>query len=163
MRRHAATIEFVHVRNEEAGAFAAGAGGQVSGRPTAVLGSSGPGSLHLLNGLYDCKRNGLAGVRHRDPHPEHRDRHRLLPGDGAGADLRALLRFVGTIASPEQMPRIAELAMQAAILERGVGMVILPGDVGAAEIKHPLLKHARGHGASASSGRPTRRSIGRPS
>ena len=51
-------IEFIHVRNEEAGAFAAGADAQISGRPTAVLGSSGPGSLHLLNGLYDCQRNG---------------------------------------------------------------------------------------------------------
>ena len=57
LRRHEADIEFVHVRNEEAGAFAAGADAQVSGRPTAVLGSSGPGSLHLLNGLYDCQRN----------------------------------------------------------------------------------------------------------
>ena len=58
LRRHEADIEFVHVRNEEAGAFAAGADAQVSGRPTAVLGSSGPGSLHLVNGLYDCQRNG---------------------------------------------------------------------------------------------------------
>ena len=58
LRRHESDIEFVHVRNEEAGAFAAGADAQISGRPTAVLGSSGPGSLHLLNGLYDCQRNG---------------------------------------------------------------------------------------------------------
>ena len=57
LRRHESDIEFVHVRNEEAGAFAAGADAQVSGRPTAVLGSSGPGSLHLVNGLYDCQRN----------------------------------------------------------------------------------------------------------
>ena len=57
MRRHSSTIEFVHVRNEEAGAFAAGAEADF-GQPTAVLGSSGPGSVHLLNGLYDCKRNG---------------------------------------------------------------------------------------------------------
>ena len=57
LRRHESDIEFVHVRNEEAGAFAAGADAQISGRPTAVLGSSGPGSLHLVNGLYDCQRN----------------------------------------------------------------------------------------------------------
>ena len=57
LRRHESDIEFVHVRNEEAGAFAAGADAQISGRPTAVLGSSGPGSVHLLNGLYDCQRN----------------------------------------------------------------------------------------------------------
>ncbi len=90
LRRHEADIEFVHVRNEEAGAFAAGADAQVSGRPTAVLGSSGPGSLHLVNGLYDCQRNGGAGLRHRDPHPQHRDRQRLLPGDQSRADLLGL-------------------------------------------------------------------------
>jgi pyruvate dehydrogenase (quinone) len=142
MRRHSSTIEFVHVRNEEAGAFAAGAEADVSGRPVAVLGSSGPGSVHLLNGLYDCKRNGspvFAIATH-------------IPSTEIGTDyfqetapeqiFAHCCRFVGTIASPAQMPRIAELAMQAAILERGVGMVILPGDVGAAKIEHPLLKHA---------------------
>ena len=142
MRRHTADIEFVHVRNEEAGAFAAGAAAEVSGRPTAVLGSSGPGSLHLLNGLYDCKRNGspvFAIATH-------------IPSTEIGTDyfqetapeqiFAHCCSFIGTISNPEQMPRIAELAMQSAILERGVGMVILPGDVGAAEIKHPLLAHA---------------------
>ena len=58
IRRTDGKLSFIHVRNEEAGAFAAGADAMVSGRPTAVLGSSGPGSLHLLNGLYDCDRNG---------------------------------------------------------------------------------------------------------
>ena len=90
LRRHESDIEFMHVRNEEAGAFAAGADAQISGRPTAVLGSSGPGSLHLVNGLYDCQRNARAGVRDRDPHPQHRDRQRLLPGDQPGGDLLGL-------------------------------------------------------------------------
>ena len=87
LRRHESDIEFVHVRNEEAGAFAAGADAQISGRPTAVLGSSGPGSLHLVNGLYDCQRNARPGVRDRHAHPQHRDRQRVLPGDQPRADL----------------------------------------------------------------------------
>ena len=58
IRRAADELTFVPVRNEEAGAFAAGAEALITGRPTAVIGSSGPGSLHLLNGLYDCDRNG---------------------------------------------------------------------------------------------------------
>ena len=58
VRKQEDKIHFLHVRNEEAGAFSAGADSQVTGRPTAVLGSSGPGSLHLVNGLYDCNRNG---------------------------------------------------------------------------------------------------------
>ena len=142
MRRHVADIDFVHVRNEEAGAFAAGAAAQISGRPMAVLGSSGPGSLHLLNGLYDCKRNG-APVFAIATH---------IPSTEIGTDyfqetapeqiFAHCCAFVGTISSAGQMPLIAELAMQAAIQERGVGMVILPGDVGAATIEHPMLKHA---------------------
>ena len=39
------------------------------------------------------------------------------------------------------MPRVSELALQAAILERGVGMVILPGDVAAQTVDHPMLRH----------------------
>jgi len=48
---------------------------------------------------------------------------------------------MGYVTSAAQMPRIAELAMQAAILERGVGMIVLPGDVSAAPIEHPMLEH----------------------
>ena len=93
LRRHTAEIKFIHVRNEEAGAFAAGADAQISGRPTAVLGSSGPGSVHLLNGLYDCQRNGAPVFAIATHIPQHPDRHRLLPGDRPGADLRRLLQL----------------------------------------------------------------------
>ena len=58
IRKTEGRINFVNVRNEEAGAFAAGADSLASGLPTAVIGSSGPGALHLVNGLYDCARNG---------------------------------------------------------------------------------------------------------
>ena len=60
IRKSAGKLQFINVRNEEAGAFAAGADSQASGRPVAVIGSSGPGSLHLVNGLYDCARNGAS-------------------------------------------------------------------------------------------------------
>src|SRR6202161_1471637 len=50
-------IQWVHVRHEEAGAFAAGAEAQLTGRLTACAGSCGPGSLHFINGLYEANRN----------------------------------------------------------------------------------------------------------
>src|SRR5262245_43666884 len=50
-------VKFIHVRNEEAGAFAAGAEAQLTGRLTACAGSCGPGNLHLINGLFDCHRS----------------------------------------------------------------------------------------------------------
>ena len=51
-------IDWVHVRNEEAAAFAAGAEAQLTGRLAVCAGSCGPGNLHLINGLYDAHRSG---------------------------------------------------------------------------------------------------------
>jgi pyruvate dehydrogenase (quinone) len=142
LRRHTAEIEFVHVRNEEAGAFAAGADAQVSGRPTAVLGSSGPGSLHLLNGLYDCQRNGAPVFAIATHIPQTQIGTGYFQETQPEEIFAGCCNYVAMITSPDQMPRLSELALQAAILERGVGMVILPGDVGAAEVTNPMLKHA---------------------
>src|SRR6201996_1479469 len=50
-------IDWVHMRHEEAGAFAAGAEALLTGRLTACAGSCGPGGLHFINGLYDANRN----------------------------------------------------------------------------------------------------------
>src|ERR1700747_3108776 len=50
-------IDWVHVRHEEAGAFAAVAEASVTGRLTACAGTCGPGSLHFINGLYEANRN----------------------------------------------------------------------------------------------------------
>src|SRR2546421_201618 len=56
--RRAAGIEWVHVRNEEAGAFAAAAEAQLTGRLAVCAGSCGPGNTHLIQGLYDAHRTG---------------------------------------------------------------------------------------------------------
>jgi hypothetical protein len=50
-------IDWVHMRHEEAGAFAAAAEASLTGRLTACAGSCGPGSLHFINGLYEANRN----------------------------------------------------------------------------------------------------------
>lgn len=137
IRRTDGKLTFVHVRNEEAGAFAAGAEAMITGRPTAVLGSSGPGSLHLLNGLYDCDRNGapvFAIVTHIPSLEIGTDYFQETRPEQIFTDCT---RFLGYITSPTQMPRLAELALEAAILERGVGMVILPGDIGVMEVDDP--------------------------
>src|SRR5688572_4099706 len=56
--RRQAGIEWVHVHNEEAGAFAASAEAQLTGRLAVCAGSSGPGNTHLIQGLYDANRTG---------------------------------------------------------------------------------------------------------
>ncbi|MBV8574294.1 MAG: ubiquinone-dependent pyruvate dehydrogenase, partial [Acetobacteraceae bacterium] len=56
--RRADGIEWVHVRSEEAGAFAAAAEAQLTGRLAVCGGSCGPGSIHMIQGLYDANRTG---------------------------------------------------------------------------------------------------------
>ena len=137
IRRASNELTFVQVRNEEAGAFAAGAEAMITGRPTAVIGSSGPGSLHLLNGLYDCDRNGapvFAIVTHVPSSEIGTDYFQETRPELIFADCT---RYIGYVTAPGQMPRLATLALEAAILERGVGMVIVPGDVGVMEVDGP--------------------------
>lgn len=141
LRQHQDEINFIHVRNEEAGAFAAGADAQVSGRPAAVLGSSGPGSLHLVNGLYDCQRNGAPVFAIATHIPSTEIGTNYFQETDPERIFAHCCHYVAMITSPLQMPRLSELAIQAAIHERGVGMVILPGDLAAAEVSHPMVKH----------------------
>src|SRR5271169_7171914 len=57
--RRQGKIEWLHVRHEEVGAFAAGAEAHLTGKLAVCAGSCGPGNMHLINGLYDCQRNGV--------------------------------------------------------------------------------------------------------
>jgi pyruvate dehydrogenase (quinone) len=52
--RRNGSVDFVHVRNEEYGAFAAVAEARLTGNPVAVCGTAGPGVVHLVNGLLDA-------------------------------------------------------------------------------------------------------------
>src|SRR4029077_5861641 len=54
---HSKNIQWIHVRHEEAGAFAASAEAQLTGTLAVCAGSCGPGNLHLINGLFDCHRS----------------------------------------------------------------------------------------------------------
>ena len=150
MRRHTADINFVHVRNEEAGAFAAGADAQVSGRPdrrarilrARAACTCSTGSTTASETARPCSRS-----RPTSPAPRSApatSRRRDPSGIFAGC-----CNYVATISSPEQMPRLSQLALQAAILERGVGMVILPGDVAAAEVDQAAARARRRHRAPA--------------
>ena len=123
------TVEWVHVRNEETAAFAAGAEAHLTGQLAVCAGSCGPGNLHLINGLYDCHRNRVPVLAiaaqipsaeigsgyFQETHPEH------LFGQCS--------HYCELISQPEQMPRVLEIAMQTAISRRGVAVIALPGDV----------------------------------
>jgi pyruvate dehydrogenase (quinone) len=122
-------IEWVHVHNEEAGAFAAAAEARLTGRLAVCAGSCGPGSIHLIQGLYDAHRDGapvLALATHiptrqigtdffQETHPE-----RLFTECSHYCEL---------ISTPRQMPRLLRIAMQSAVGKAGVSVLVIPGDV----------------------------------
>jgi pyruvate dehydrogenase (quinone) len=122
-------IEWVHVRNEEAGAFAAAAEAQLTGRLAVCAGSCGPGNVHLIQGLYDAHRSHapvLALASHipsaqigtsffQETHPE-----RLF---------LECSHYCELVSQAEQMPRLARIAIAHALGRGGVAVLALPGDV----------------------------------
>ncbi|PLR40250.1 ubiquinone-dependent pyruvate dehydrogenase [Chimaeribacter coloradensis] len=123
------TIEWIGTRHEEVAAFAAGAEAQLTGELAVCAGSCGPGNLHLINGLYDCQRSHapvLAIAAH-------------IPSSEIGSGyfqethptelFRECSHYCELVSNPEQLPQVLEIAMRKAILNRGVSVIVLPGDV----------------------------------
>src|ERR1700712_5509604 len=132
------TIQWMHMRHEEAAAFAAGAEAHLTGQLAVCAGSCGPGHLHLINGLYDCHRSRvpvLAIAAH-------------VPTDEIGSgyfqetDPRALFaecsHYVGPVATVSQIGRVLDIAIREAVGKRGVAVVVIPGDVALHEAEAPL-------------------------
>src|ERR1700761_5553842 len=127
-------LEWIGVRHEEAGAFAAGAQAQLSGTLGVCMGTVGPGSLHLLNGLYDAKKSHapVLAICGQVPLAEMgTDFFQEVDNDQLFRDVAA---FTRTITSPEQATKTLEQAMQAALAGPGVAVITLPGDVGGLEL-----------------------------
>ncbi|MFK0226932.1 thiamine pyrophosphate-dependent enzyme [Streptomyces sp. NPDC090303] len=123
-------IDWTGFRHEEAAAFAAGARAQLSGELAVCMGTVGPGSVHLLNGLYDAAKSGapVLAICGQVPLSE-------LGGDyfqEVDNDLlfRDVAVYRATVTSPAQMPRLLESAVRAAVTRRGVAVLTVPGDIG---------------------------------
>jgi len=127
--RRSEQIKWIHVRHEEAAAFAAGAEAHLTGKLAVCAGSSGPGNLHLINGLYDCYRNRVPVLAIAAQIPSHEI------GSGYFQETRPehlfaqCSQYCELVSQPEQMPRVLEIAIQSALARRGVSVVALPGDV----------------------------------
>ncbi len=133
VRRHP-KIEWVQVRHEEVAAFAAGAEAQITGRLAACAGSCGPGNLHLINGLFDAHRS-MAPVVAVAAH---------IPSEDIGTAYfqethpdRLFVEcshYSEMVSTPEQMPQVAQIAIQTAIGRSGVSVISLPGDVAGMDV-----------------------------
>ncbi|USU12428.1 ubiquinone-dependent pyruvate dehydrogenase [Sphingomonadaceae bacterium OTU29THOMA1] len=127
--RRQGKIEWVHMRNEEAAAFAAGAEAQLTGRLAVCAGSCGPGNMHLINGLYDCNRTRVPVLAIAAQVPSGEIGSNYFQETWPEALFRECSVYCETIADADQMPRTLETAIRAAVGRRGVSVVAMPGDV----------------------------------
>jgi pyruvate dehydrogenase (quinone) len=131
--RRNGTIDFVHVRHEEYGGFAAVADSYMTGQPVAVCGTAGAGTAHLFNGLMDARKEGapviaIAGdvetsIMDTDAF-EELNPYKLF-------DAAAL--YIGRLVNPEQARAVIGSAIRTAVIDRGPTVISIPGDVAASD------------------------------
>src|SRR6267378_1212821 len=122
-------IQWIHVRHEETAAFAAGAEAHLTGRLAVCAGSCGPGNLHLINGLYDCHRSRVPVLAIAAQIPSNEIGSGYFQETKPEHLFAQCSHYCELVSQPEQMPRVLEIAMQTAISQRGVAVVVLPGDM----------------------------------
>jgi len=127
-------IQWIHVRHEEAGAYAASMESELSGIGC-CMGSSGPGHVHMVNGLYDANRSGNSVIaiastvvteklgleNFQETRPEYL--------------FQDCSKYVFTAHTPKQAMNGLQTAIQHAIGQKGVAVLGLPGDVASADIE----------------------------
>ena len=122
-------IQFVHMRHEEAGAFAAQGEAQLMNRLTAVAGSCGPGSLHFINGLYEANRNRAPVILIASQIVRSEQGFEFIQEVDFKAVYQGCSVFCEMMLTPEHARRLTVAACQAAIAKRGVAVLIVPVDV----------------------------------
>ena len=126
-------IEFIHVRHEEYGVFAAVAEAYLTGDPVAVCGTAGPGVVHLFNGLMDARKEGAAVIAIAG------DVETALIDTGALEELspykffEAASLYTGRLVNPEQARAVINTAILTAVTEKGPTVISIPGDVASAD------------------------------
>jgi pyruvate dehydrogenase (quinone) len=131
-------IEFIHVRHEEYGGFAAVADAYLTGDPVAICGTAGPGVTHLINAMLDARKEGAPLI--------------VIAGDVESSiiDTSALEElnpyfffqtasyFTGRIVNPRQVRAVVQTALRTAIGDRGPTVISLPGDVAVMAVEGTL-------------------------
>jgi pyruvate dehydrogenase (quinone) len=148
-------IEFVQTRHEELAAFMATAHAKVTGKVGVCLATSGPGAIHLLNGLYDAKLDhqpvvAIVGQQKMMSLGSHYQQE---------VDLVTLFKdvaheYVHMCTSPEQMAHLVDRAMHIAEVERTVTCLIVPADVQEQPYEEPPREHGAVHSSPAAVHKP---------
>jgi pyruvate dehydrogenase (quinone) len=126
--RREGTIQWVHVRHEEVGAFAASAEAQLGGL-ACCAGSSGPGHVHLINGLYEAHRSGAPVIAIASTCATFEFGTEYFQETNTIKLFADCSHYNQIATTPKQVPRMLQGAIQAALHKKGVAVLGLPGDV----------------------------------
>ena len=121
-------IEWMLTRHEEEAAFAAAGEAALTGELAVCAGSCGPGNMHLINGLYDAHRSRVPVLAIAAHIPTEEIGSQYFQETRPTELFRDCAVFCETVLSPEQMPRLLEIAMRTAIEKQGVAVLVLTGD-----------------------------------
>ncbi|ASK65997.1 pyruvate oxidase [Brachybacterium avium] len=133
-------IEWVHVRNEEAGAFAAGAEARLTGKLAVCAGSCGPGNTHLIQGLFDAHRDGAPVLAIASHIPSGKIGTGFFQETHPETLFRECSHFCEMVNSGTHGTTMLHIAVQTAIAKQGVSVLVLPGDVADEEVDGPLTR-----------------------
>ena len=134
-------IDWVHVRHEEAAAFAAAAEAQLTGKLAVCAGSCGPGNLHLINGLYDAQRSAAPVLAIASHIPSVQIGQMYFQETHPDRLFNECSVYNEMISSAEQAPRVVNAAIRHAIELSGVSVISLPGDVSDLKATSPSPKY----------------------
>ena len=129
-------IEWIPVRHEETGAFAAGAQAHLTGELAVCAGSCGPGNMHLINGLYDCHRSRVPVLAIAAHIPSSEIGSSYFQETHPDQLFKDCSHYCELVSQPEQMPRVLEIAIQTALARQGVSVVAIPGDIALKETRY---------------------------
>jgi pyruvate dehydrogenase (quinone) len=131
--RRNGNVEFIHVRNEEYGVFAAVAEAYLTGNPVAVCGTAGPGVTHLFNGLMDARKEGASVIAIAGDVESKLIDTATLEELNPYKFFDAAALYVGRVVNPEQARAVFNTAITTAVIDHGPTVISLPGDVAASE------------------------------
>jgi pyruvate dehydrogenase (quinone) len=127
--RRSGEITWEHVRHEETAAFAAAADAALTGQLAVCAGSCGPGNLHLINGLFDAQRSRVPVLAIAAHIPRTEIGSEYFQETHPQDLFRECSVYRELVSTPEMAPRILAMAMRAAVEERGVAVVVIPGEI----------------------------------
>ena len=143
------SIEWVHVRNEEAAAFAAEADSLTTGNLAVCAASCGPGNTHLIQGLYDAHRNGAKVLALASHIPSRQIGSKFFQETHPEAIFQECSGYCEMVNSAEQGGVVLHHAIQSTMAGKGVSVLVIPGDVSTQEAQEDTFTSS-----VISSGRP---------